>query len=213
MMPDKLVEEHQFGSIKDYPPPGGKPFYESVNGYWLGFKENSGIGQLTITVQAMPFPIAGPISYWLKNFNIKFIQSATAEQVISPRQDTVYTNSSTSKFEYPRVTVRLSSKNESAASRSKLLNGDTVIDEFNWQLPTGSGTYSVREKPEYHIIRMITQYISRIKSIDDILDIDSFAWTWNYKGDRLWCNSLEYAIIDDTVKCKYFYNTLNYGAL
>ena len=214
MMPNRAVIQNNFASVKDYPPPGGKPFYEDVSGYWMGFKGNSGLGQLTVAVQVKPAYTVQSYSYWLKNFNIKFIQSVTAAGIISPRQDTVYTNTSTSKFEYPKITVRLASKNESHASRSRLLAGDTVIDAYNYLLPTGGGgTFSIREKPEYHIIRMVTQYISRIKSIVDILDVDSFAWTRTYHGNRLWCDSLKYDIIDDTIQCKYYYNDINYSVL
>jgi hypothetical protein len=219
LMPNQNVKMNEFGSIKDYPPPDGKPFYESVSGYWLRFSENSGVGELTVTVQVIPnllAPYAGknPISCWLKDFNIRLVQATSAEKAfLSNKQDTTYTNTETGKFEYPSITVKLSSSNESKSSRSKLLTGESAIDTFHYILPTGSGTWAVHEKPEYHIIRMITQYISRIKSVEDILDIYSFEWTKTYHGDMLWCNSLEYHLTEGTVKCKYYYNDLNYSVL
>jgi hypothetical protein len=208
------LTKNKFRSIMNYPPPDDTPpLYESVDGYWLRFKNNSGTGTLTIELQTGYLPFYGKISFWLKNFNIRFIQATTAAQEFKQKQDTTYTNSSTSKFESPSITVNLSSSNESKASRSKLLRGESIIDTFHYVLPTGNATYAVVEKPEYHISRMITQYISRIKSIDDILDVDSFEWTKSYHGNKLWCNSLEYHILDDTIQCWYFYNDINYSPL
>jgi hypothetical protein len=166
------------------------------------------------TVQLIP--LQGNVdyhTYWLKDFNIRFIQKTTTEQEFKQKQDTTYTNNLTGKFEYPSVTVNLSSSNESGLTRSKLLHGEEIIDTFNYVLPMGGNTFSIIEKPEHHIIRMITQYVSRIKSIDDILDVDSFEWTKTYHGHRLWCNSLEYHILDDTIECRYFYNDIHYSEL
>ncbi|MDR2138271.1 MAG: hypothetical protein LBP50_01785 [Tannerella sp.] len=217
MMPNQPITMNTFGSIRDYPPPEGKPFYESVSGYWLGFKENSGVGELTVTVQVMPNPVSSyavnTLSCWLKNFNIRLVQATSAEQALLTREDTTYTNTPTGKFEYPSLTVKLSSSNASHASRSKIWRAGKILDTLMYVLPTASGTYAVAEKPEYHILRMITQYISRIRSVDDILDIDSFEWTKSYHGHFLWCNSLEYHVTDDTVQCRYYYNDLHYSPL
>jgi hypothetical protein len=72
-------------------------------------------------------------------------------------------------------------------------------------------TRSITERPEQRIARIVLYYLSKMKTVSDVLPVENSLLSYLYGDNRLWENGCSISPLRDTVDTNYCYNILTYG--
>jgi hypothetical protein len=162
---------NRYYSMKTIIDPPMTPFIDSSrNGMWIPISPDMTplirSGNLIISIESFNIPIDS-IYIFLKNFEVSLFNLKESEK--RKKEDNVYTNIDDNlnyKYvEYPDTTFKITSKNDSILSRSKLINqNDEQIDTLLYY--TGD-----RQKPELKRIECILNYVPKNRTYEENIEL------------------------------------------
>jgi hypothetical protein len=161
---------NRYYPLKQIIDPPMTPFIDSSRGgMWIPISPDMTplirSGNLRISIESFNIPIDS-IYIFLKNFEVSLFNLKESEQ--RKKEDNVYTNIDDDLnykyLEYPDTTFKITSKNDSILSRSKLINQN---DEEVNTLLYYTGEY---QKPELKRIECILKYAPRNRTYEENIE-------------------------------------------
>jgi len=148
----------------------------------------------------------------LKDLSVKFFLPEGLLDTIRSREDTIYTTLTGLPHDSysPDLDLMLHSDDGFDQSRSQIWLDSAMTTRLD-TISYSFGGFNVTEKPEYHIIRMQTEYLSNLRTIKDYLKLDDLQLTYTYNGNKLWMSGCNLNVMYENSEVSYSYNNQSFA--